>query len=58
MTRWKKDETEFTVKLTDDGKNGIICRVPKPIRDRLGSPKSIKFLIVGKKILVEVGGSG
>ena len=53
MTRWKKDETEFDVKLTDDGKNSIICRVPKPIIDRLGSPSGIKFVIDGKKIIVE-----
>ncbi|MCV0372748.1 MAG: hypothetical protein K5793_04250 [Nitrosarchaeum sp.] len=53
MTRWKKDETEFAVKLTDDGKDSFICRVPKPILDRLGSPSGIKFVISGKKIIVE-----
>jgi hypothetical protein len=55
LTRWKKDETEFSVKLTDDGKDSIICRVPKPILDRLESPSSIKFVIFGKKIIVEAG---
>jgi len=31
LTRWKKDEKEFSVKLTFDGANSTICRVPKPI---------------------------
>lgn len=53
MTRWKKDEKKFSVKLTDDSAGSSICRVPKPIVDRLGSPASIKFVISGKKIIIE-----
>jgi len=55
LTRWKKDEKEFEVKLSDDGKNSIICRVPKPILEMLGNPESIKFTILGKKIVVVAG---
>jgi len=53
LTRWKKDEKEFDVKLTNDNAGSLICRVPKPIIDLLGSPSSIKFVISGKKIIVE-----
>jgi hypothetical protein len=52
MTRWKKDKKEFEVKLTFDGKNSMICRIPKPILDLLGNPDGLKFTIQGKKIEV------
>ena len=55
MTRWKKDETEFTVKLSNDGRNSTICRVPKPIQDFLNNPTSIKFVIAEKMVRVENG---
>ncbi len=55
MTRWKKDEKEFEVRLTNDRAGSIICRVPKPILEILGNPESIKFEIVGKKIVVGEG---
>jgi len=55
LTRWKKDEKEFEVKLTDDYAGSIICRVPKPILEILGKPSGIKFVIQGKKIVVVAG---
>ena len=59
MTRWKKDAKEFDVRLNKsknkDGSQSKICRVPKPITDRLNNPSSIKFVIEGRKILVKVG---
>jgi hypothetical protein len=55
LTRWKKDETEFSVNLSDDGSGSIICRVPKPILEMLGQPSGIKFVIQGKKITVVAG---
>ena len=55
MTRWKKDEKEFGVKLTDDNSGSIICRVPKPILEMLGKPVRIKFEIHGTKISVVAG---
>lgn len=57
MTRWKKDETEFTVRLTNDGRNSIICRIPKPIIKLLNTTNQIQFRITqdGKVIVVCVG---
>jgi len=46
LTRWKKGEKEFDVKLSDDNSGSIICRVPKPIQERLGNPTHIKFMIL------------
>ena len=55
MTRWKKDETDFPVKLSDDGRHSVICRIPKPILQFLNNPDSIRFVIEGKKIMIKVG---
>ncbi len=52
LTRWKKDETEFTVKLSFDGRNSISCRIPKPVLEMLGNPESITFRIKDSKITV------
>ena len=52
LTRWKKDETEFTVSLNLDESRGAICIVPKPIVEKLGTPEKIKFTIKGKGIIV------
>ncbi|MDH3311583.1 MAG: hypothetical protein OEM28_00350 [Nitrosopumilus sp.] len=52
MTRWKKNQKEFSVKLTFDGANSTICRVPKPIIEFLGKPENLKFVIRGKGIVV------
>lgn len=53
MTRWKKDENRFRVKLSDDGRHSTICRIPKPILKFLNDPDSIEFVIKGKKIEIE-----
>ena len=45
MPRWKKDATAFSVKVTFDGKNSMVCRIPKPILEALGNPDKLKFLI-------------
>jgi len=58
LTRWKKDEKKFEVKLTDDYSGSIYCRVPKPIIERLGNPEKIKFEIIRKRIIVNAGGTG
>ena len=55
LTRWKKDETKFKVKLSDDGRHSTICRVPKPIINFLNNPDSIEFIIKDKKIIVRKG---
>jgi len=55
LTRWKKNEKEFGVKLTNDYAGSRICRVPKPVLEFLGEPSEIKFVITPtKKVIVEV----
>ena len=53
MTRWKKDETEFTVSLFVDRSRGSMCIVPKPIVDMLGEPDKVTFKIKNNKITVD-----
>lgn len=55
MTRWKKDETEFTVGISYSEKRGIQSYIPKPIIEFLGEPESLKFVIKGKNIQVVAG---
>jgi hypothetical protein len=52
LTRWKKDQKDFSVKLSFDGTNSTVCRVPKPIIEFLGNPENLKFMIRGKGIIV------
>lgn len=53
MTRWKKDETEFTVSLFVDRSRGSMCIVPKPIVDMLGEPDRVTFRIKNNRITVD-----
>ena len=55
MPRWKKDQTEFTVSVTYHEHRGYQTYIPKPIMERLGKPKAIKFIIKNRKIEVEAG---
>ncbi|MGI0073949.1 MAG: hypothetical protein ACREA3_09070 [Nitrosotalea sp.] len=56
MTKWSKDAKEFTVKVSNDKRGSRFCRIPKPILDQLGSPTSIKFVILSKnKVSIEDG---
>lgn len=52
MTRWKKDTKEFSMSLSNDGSNGFMCRVPRPIVELLKNPNRIKFVIKGNRIVV------
>ncbi len=52
MTRWGRDQTEFTVRLSFDGRNSMSCRIPKPILDLLGDPDMLTFKLEGGKITV------
>ena len=54
MPKWKKNETEFVVSLNEIS-GSHICRVPKPIVEKLGIPEKIRFIIEGKKIIVKMG---
>jgi len=38
------------VSLSNDGSDGFVCRVPKPILEILGKPDRIKFVLKGSKI--------
>lgn len=55
LTRWKKDEKEFSVKVGDDKSGSLICRIPKPIIKILNNPNSIVFVLEGKKIMIKKG---
>ena len=48
MTRWKKDETVFPVKLHYDDKRGCLAIIPKPILEEIGEPEKIVFEISKK----------
>ena len=56
MTRWKKDEKDFQVRLSGDGKHSTICRIPKPILEFLDNPSSIRFVIRDREIMIKEGG--
>ena len=53
MSRWNKEAKEFEVSIAYCDKKGSKVNVPKPILEILGKPLKIKFIISGKRILVE-----
>ena len=54
MPLWKPGTTEFPMKVIPNGKAGTFhINVPPAIREKLGNPTHIKFVIRGSKILVE-----
>ena len=59
MTRWKKNATEFEVRLTKsrnrDGSLDQTCRIPGPIAEALGNPTGLKFILNGGKVRVTAG---
>lgn len=55
MTRWKKGETEFPVRVSSNGHTKS-CRIPKPVLESLGVPTRIKFVLDGGQVRVEAGG--
>ena len=50
MPKWKKDATEFTVSINYHPTRGTLVFVPKPVLELLGNPKSITFVVRGKKV--------
>jgi len=50
MPKWKKDATEFIVKVGHHETRGEQIYLPKPIIEILGEPDLIKFTIKGKKV--------
>ncbi len=55
MGRWKKDETQYTVRLNHDERRGCIAIIPKPILEELSQPDQITFKMSKRGILVETG---
>lgn len=53
MPKWKKDATEFVVKVGHHETRGEQIYIPKPIIEFLNEPNLIKFVIKGKKIEIE-----
>ena len=54
MTRWKKGETEFPVRVSFNGHTKS-CRIPKPVLESLGIPARIKFVLANGQVRVEAG---
>lgn len=55
MPRWKKDATEFVVKVSYEESRGYQSYVPRPVMERLGNPDALKYSIKGKRIEVSSG---
>jgi len=53
MPKWNKEAKEFEVSISYSEKKGSKINMPKPILELLGKPLKVKFIISGKKILVE-----
>ena len=54
MTRWAPGTTEFPMKVIPDRRAKTYgIHVPPPVREILGNPEYIKFVIRGKKVTVE-----
>ena len=56
MTRWAKDQSEFTVRLNHDTRRGCIAIIPKPILESMGVPARLKFVLEDGQVRVEAGG--
>ena len=54
MTRWKEDETQFSVKIQYNEKRGSYVVIPKPILEKLDSPDNLLFTLKNDKIVVSV----
>jgi hypothetical protein len=52
---WKKDAKEFTAKVTHHETRGHQMYVPKPVMEKLGNPKALKFVFTDHKIEVHAG---
>ena len=51
MPKWKKDATEFNVRINQDGHGGNVCRIPKPLMDLLGNPDTVRFSLKRNNII-------
>ena len=53
MARWKKDTKEFPVGVNYVEGRGASSSIPKPVAEALGNPKSITFVLKGKRVEVK-----
>lgn len=53
MLMCKKNEIKFNVSLNEI-LDSHVCRILKPIVERLGIPDKIKFIVEGRKIIVKL----
>jgi hypothetical protein len=57
LPKWKKDATEFRVGVYYHPTRGILVTLPRPIAELLGKPKSLTFIVRGKRIEVAASDS-
>ncbi len=56
MPKWKKDETEFRVSITENKSCGTsYSYIPKPILEELGNPIKLMFKKSKSQIVVKSG---
>ncbi len=53
MPKWKKDATEFSIRVSYHETRGYQAYLPRPIMEKLGDPEHIKF-ILKKRNKIEV----
>ena len=52
MPKWKKDENDFTVSVNRDNRDSYICRLPKPLVERLVLNGKIRFRVFKSRVEV------
>lgn len=52
MPKWKKDETDFTVSVCRDNRDSYVCRLPKPLVQKMGLEKRIRFRVLPTRVEV------
>ena len=56
MSRWKKGEREFQMNVNHNGLGSHLCRIPKPVMELMGNPKTVKFVVKkGNRVTFVVG---
>jgi hypothetical protein len=53
VPKWKKDATGLAVSVNYHLTRGIIVFLPRPIAKLLGNPKSVTFVVKGKRVEVQ-----
>lgn len=53
MAKWNKKAKEFEVSVSYSKKKGSKVNMPAPILKKLKKPKRVKFIISGRRVLVE-----